>query len=150
MKLRMSATLLTGCVLVTSNAVNAQTNAGDVTLRVPLNLTRLSPEIAKVVVSCKLESAAIGDQNGQPITGRLVVLDAKQEIAVTGGQVVTTASVVFSIPSLVNPSAYQAIYGCRLTGITKAGRSDGFSAITPDPVFRLVPTPANFEGTFAW
>lgn len=150
MKLRTSTVLLTACVLAASTAVSAQTNAGDVTLRVPLNLTRLSPEIAKVVVSCKLESGAIGDQNGQPTPDRYVVLDAKKEIAVTGGQVVTTADVVFSIPSLVNPSAYQAIYGCRLTGITKAGRSDGFSATTPDPVFRLVPTPVNFEGTFAW
>ena len=83
MKLRTSTVFLTACVLAASNAVSAQTNAGDVTLRVPLNLTRLSPEIAKVVVDCKLESGAIGDQNGQPIRDRLVVLDAKQEIAAT-------------------------------------------------------------------
>ena len=150
MKLRTSTVFLTACVLAASIAVSAQTNAGDVTLRVPLNLTRLSPEIAKVVVDCKLESGAIGDQNGQPIRDRLVVLDAKQEIAATGGQVVTTANVVFSIPSLVNPSAYQAIYGCRLRGITKTGQTDSFSATSTDPIFRLVPTPAQFEGKFAW
>lgn len=151
MKCLLRVVLLTACLVGVPGGAGAQTTTGgDVTFRVPLNLTRISPDIATIVVACRLESAAIGDQNGQPIVDRTSRLDRQQEFPVTGGQVITTATIVFSIPSLVDPSRYPAIYGCRLLGITKSGMSGGFSATSTDLAFRLSPTPAVIEGTFTW
>ena len=42
-----------------SNSSGAQASSGDVTFRLPLNLTQLSSDLAKIAVFCRIRSSAI-------------------------------------------------------------------------------------------
>jgi hypothetical protein len=145
---RLSIAILAGCLVAAQDLVVAQVPGGDVTLKVPLNLTRLSTDITKVRITCTLYSAALRayDLQGQE-TQRISVIT---EVPVSNGQLVTTSSVVFSKFTLINPAGATAIYDCSLVGTDKTGLSAIFTDSSPFPQFRVTPTPANLKGTFAW
>lgn len=145
---RLSIALLAGCLVVAPHLVVAQAPGGEVTFKVPLNLTKLSTDIAKVRVSCRLQSTALVAVNssGQQAHDMVVGID----VPVSNGQVVTTATVVFSNFTLTNPGGATATYQCTLMGLDNTGSGSNFSETNPDPKFRLTPTPAPLTGTFAW
>lgn len=78
----------------------------DVTFEVPLNLTRLAPDIKKVMVTCSMTSDAFPmrkDKRGaavKPPRGAYV------ELPVSAGQLVTTARVVIpvTVDSFMDPT----------------------------------------------
>jgi hypothetical protein len=149
MRSSITAAIVLGSMLAIPNRSTAQTPAGDVTFKVPVNLTRLSLDITKVRVDCRLQSNAIlfVDPQGQETHSMRVQTD----IPVTGGQLVTTATVVFSNFSLLNPSGVSASYECDLLGYSATQATwSPFSASAPVPAFRLTSTPAPIPGTFVW
>ena len=150
MKPRISSGILTvACCLAMTGAV-AVAQTPDVTFKAPVNVTRLPPDITKVQVDCMITSSALPpDPRGA--TGHA---GGFQELPVSGGQVVTTATVVVPIPSLntsANASAASATYMCRLTGFSQPLNQWGeFSDTQTIPAFRISPTPPNITGTFNW
>jgi len=145
---RLSIAILAGCLVAAQALVVAQAPGGDVTFKVPLNLTKLSTDITKVRVSCRLQSTALVAVNvsGQQSHDMAVGID----VPVSNGQVVTTATVVFSNFTLTNPAGATATYQCTLMGLDNTGGGANFSESSADPKFRLTPTPAPLTGTFAW
>lgn len=145
---RLSIAILAGCLVAAQALVVAQVPGGDVTFKVPLNLTKLSTDIAKVRVSCRLQSTVLTTINaeGQQTNSMSVTT----EIPVSNGQVVTTATVVLSNFSLTNPAGATASYQCSLMGFDRTGNGSNFSESHPDPKYRLTPAPAPLAGTFMW
>ena len=145
---RLSLAILVACLVAGQNLVVAQVPAGDVTLKVPLNLTKLSADLVKVRVSCRLQSTAINafNANGEQTHDLFVT----NEVPVSNGQVVTTLSIVFTNFTLTNPAGVSASYGCSLGGTDKLGQGSVFNDSNPLLAFRLTPTPANLAGTFTW
>ena len=143
---RLSIAILAGCLVAAQDAV-AQVPGGDVTLKVPLNLTKLSTDITKVRVSCTLDSAALRSDAQGRLTTRIF---ADTEVPVSNGQLVTALSIVFSQFTLISPAGATATYNCSLDGTDRTGRTALFTDSSPFPQFRLTPTPAPLIGTFAW
>lgn len=143
------AILTTACVLAMATTGIAQTY--DVTFKVPLNVTRISPEITKVEVFCDILSEALPTVGR---TGSVGHARAFVDLSPTGGQVVTTATVVVPVSSLntsATPTAGTASYTCTFTGFSQPlQRWDRFSATQAVAAFRLSPTPADISGTFTW
>ena len=143
---RMPAALAALCLLIPA-AATAQTKA-EVTLRVPLNLTKLSTDIERVYVVCTLTSnafSAAGPGGGS--------VNKQLSIPASNGQVVDTASVVFS--ASLDPAKLRsyptASYQCRLSGFSASlQRADAFSDSHATAAFRLSPTPAVLSGSFNW
>jgi hypothetical protein len=97
MNARIVVTALTACLLAGPDLVVAQTTTGsDVTFKVPLNLTQVSSDIAQVAVWCVISSTAITTRDGK--------LSKQEELPVSGGQLVTTATVVVAVSGLDNPA----------------------------------------------
>lgn len=130
----------------------AQSPAVEVTFQVPLNLTRLEPDITRVRVSCTIASRALNflarDDNNRR---------GQVEIPVTGGEVRTTATVVVAIPAgvLQHPETEGADYECSIAGFSVGSRGtdegwDLFNANQAKLSFRITPTPANLVGKFPW
>ena len=137
---RILATTVTLCALATPRLCVAQS---DVTFKVPLNLTQVSSDIAKVAVYCSISSIAI--------VNRAAKLGAQQEIPVSGGQLVTTVTVVVPVSGLDNPVGKTATYECLLSGFsTSLQQWQPFNSASAVPAFRLTPTPAGLSGTFNW
>jgi hypothetical protein len=138
---RVLATTATLCALVTPRLCVAQS---DVTFKVPLNLTQVSSDIAKVAVYCQITSTAI-------VSNRMGKLSAQQEIPVSGGQLVTTVTVVVAVSGLDNPVGKTATYECMLSGFSTSMQLwQAFNSASTVPAFRLTPTPGGLSGTFAW
>jgi len=144
MNARIVVVALTACLVAAPNLVVAQTTTGsDVTFKVPLNLTQVSSDIAKVAVWCVISSTAITTRDGK--------LSKQEDLPVSGGQLVTTATVVVAVSGLDNPVGKVAGYECRLSGFsTSLQRWDVFSETQTVPAFRLSPTPAVLQGSFVW
>jgi hypothetical protein len=146
---RFLLAILVACLVAAPRVAFAQVPGGDVTFKVPVNLTKLSADIAKVRVSCVLFSDAMTAVNH--------VLDnvhrsmVSTEIPAVNGQAVGTATVVFSNFTLTNPAGATAGYLCELFAIDKAGKMGGFgdNGFTA-PYLRVTPAPMNITGTFAW
>jgi hypothetical protein len=116
----------------------------DVTFQVPLNLTGLSPTITKVRVSCTIYSSALPG-------GALASVHAFVDRSTTGGQVVSTATVVVPVTSLdTSGGRTSANYMCRLTGFSQTQGEGRFDSAATNPVFRIAPTPADISGSFNW
>lgn len=144
MKIQAFLAAVTACLLASPAVGGAQATASDVTFTVPLNLKNVSSDIAKVAVFCRIRSAAI-------TTTRDGTLSRQVEVPVTGGQLVTTVSVVVAVSGLDNPVGNPATYECSLTGFsTSLQRWDVFSDTHTVPAFRLTPTPAGLTGSFKW
>jgi len=74
-----------------------------------------------------------------------------EELAVSGGQLVTTVTVVVAIPTLVNPAGQTAAYRCTLFAYSTSQRTWGsFSDSATIAAFRLSPTPMTIYGSFTW
>jgi hypothetical protein len=138
---RILATTVTLCALATPRLCVAQS---DVTFKVPLNLTQVSSDIAKVAVFCQITSTAI-------VSNSMGKLQKQEEIPVTGGQLVMTVTVVIAVSGLDNPVGKTANYVCLLSGFSNLLQQwYPFSSTSTNPTFRLTPTPAGLSGTFNW
>lgn len=131
---------------------------GDVTFEVPLNLTRLAPDITKVAIWCVISSEAlVGTPRKQ--------LQTQLELPVAAGQLVSTARVVVPVSSKAfidpngivpkDPTGQPATYKCSLSGfsVLPVGKGGGWNLFGPDikkPGFHLTPTPSPSEGSFVW
>ncbi|HEV8394994.1 MAG TPA: hypothetical protein VGQ37_12010 [Vicinamibacterales bacterium] len=145
---RLSLTILAACLVAAPDVAVAQVAGGDVTLKVPLNLTKLSADLVKVRVSCELKSTAMRAVNAQgQETQNLVVAT---EIPVSNGQVVTTLTVVFSRFTLINPAGVTASYSCFPMGTDKTGTSGSLQDTQIFPQFRVTPSLGYLNGTFTW
>ena len=131
-------------------AINtAQSNSSDVTFTVPLNFTHLSSDLAKIAVSCKIESTALPKKTagiGVPMVGN------QQEYPVTGGQLVMTANVVVPVSNLVDPTGKTASYTCEVSGFsTQAQQWGKFDPQQTILALRLSPAPpSTLSGSFTW
>ena len=74
----------------TAHAQQAQSIPGDVTFELPVNLTRISGAISKVMVTCNISSAALAGSPNKKLA-------AQVELPVVAGQVVTTVGVVVPV-----------------------------------------------------
>lgn len=129
---------------------------GDVTFEVPLNLTRLAPDITKVMVTCSITSDAFPMRM---VKSRAVKQPrgAQVELPVSAGQLVTTARVI--VPITVDnfmdpvtmirqdPTGKSAEYQCDLTGFTGVWQVP--TPKNPNPL-RLSPAPTPITGKFVW
>ena len=145
------------CTVTTFLAISATVSAqsSDVTIRVPLSLTQLAPDISKVRVLCAIRSSVVRvvttiDRYGNAIAGPM----ADRELPISGGQAVVTLDLAVPIPpsSFTGPSVGQnATWECGLTGFSTSGnRWDAFNATHANPAFRLSPTPGTITGNFTW
>jgi hypothetical protein len=88
----------------------AQSNA--VTVSVPLNLTRLLPDLSKVAVECFIRSGGAASPFGpNNVTGRT-------ELNVTGGQIVTTVTVPIPVGTANPPVGMRVLFNCSLFGFS--------------------------------
>lgn len=163
MRLRIQAALLMSVLLLPGFA-SAQTIPGDVTFEVPLNLTRLAPEIRQIDITCHITGKGIPNPRagarGAPSEGRFtgnVVLDVSQ------GRLVTTANVVVPVQTAdyTTLTGQTANYECMITaysaGIRAVRGSSGspagwgfLDANSTNPAFRFSSTPQPITDSFIW
>jgi hypothetical protein len=162
MTTRLDALVLSATLLVASTIATAQTNPGDIAFTVPVNVTQLFPDIAKIRVTCGVESEAITlgrrEVKGVLEPGRV---SNAVELPVSGGQVVTSVNIVVSVAGVLeNPTGKTARYVCSLDGYSSAQQtwkpfnhcmSSGTGNACTELVFRL----SDFDrtanvGTFTW
>ena len=135
----------------------AQTTSAEVTVKVPVNLTQVGPDVAKVRVACELFSLALTNGTGREISGEPGAsnperyLPKYQEFSVSGGQVGTTASLVYSA-QLNNPVGQPASLVCYLQGWSTSAQSWlGFGATAVNPSFKVTATSTTESGQgFVW
>lgn len=133
-------------LLVPSGAIDAQTVSAEVTIKVPVNLTQLGPDVGKVVVACNIQSSAI--TNGSPNVNEV---NRFTDVPVSGGQVVTTVTLVFSLTQLNNPVGKTAAVLCNLTGWSTSQQAYvQFGPNSPNPSFRTTTNPPDLNSTFVW
>ena len=159
---RIAGVATAALLLSTSNPLAAQFGSlppgilvTAVTFTVPLNLTQLPPDLERVKVTCGVGGEGTGI-SGNPLF-TLPPLSSeqypfKQELFVTAGQVVATASiqVVVFMDGQNPPTGKTAQYGCSVVGYSKSlNRWEEFSETPSSPVFMLKPAPA-IQGTFIW
>jgi hypothetical protein len=140
----------------------AQTNPGELSFTVPLNITNLMADITRVRVACSVTSQAI-------TVGRFVVKNVLQpgsvansvELPVSGGQVLTTVTVTVSVAGVLeDPAGKVAAYSCGLVGYSNALRewrpfnhcsSSATGNLCTEVQLRLTPSQfPNNSGTFTW
>ncbi len=134
---------------------------GDVTFEVPLNLTRLAPDITKVMVTCSITTDAFPMRKDRHGVWVKLPRGANVELPVSAGQLVTTARVV--IPVTVNsfmdpltampkdPTGKSADYQCDIMGFsTKVGVWQPFDQKGPVASLQVSPSPVPITGTFPW
>jgi hypothetical protein len=129
-------------LLVLPAAARAQSS--DVTLRMPINLTQLSPDIERVRISCKVTSTAISNPGGE--------VQNSQFFTVAAGQVQAIATIVVGIPTLDNPAGKSASYLCWLMGWDRVqSRWDMFRPNSAHVAFRVSPSlEDSLTGSFDW
>ena len=149
---RTLAMIVTACLLAAPDSSVAQATSGDVTFRLPLNLTQMSPDIAKIAVFCVIQSDAIPPSRpGARGASTMGELSRQEELAVSGGQLVATATVVVPVSGLDNPVGKTATYVCGITGFsTLLQHWDMFAEAHETAAFRLSPTPQRITGSFTW
>lgn len=118
MNSRVILPIAAAILLITPVSSAAQVST-EVTLAVPVNLTQLGPDVAKVLIGCSIKSDAI--TTGPAGTPNQVTKST--ELAVSGGQVVTTASLVFSLTGLSNPVGKTATIVCTINGWSTSQQS---------------------------
>ncbi len=149
---RMLVAGLSTFVLFIPEPTMVRTTGADVTFTMPVNLTQLSPDIGKVEVNCNIFSSAIPIHAGtlgglQGVPG----YSGHQDIVVSGGKAVATATVVVPIPSLINAVGQTATYSCTLKGFSTSLQQWGaFDASTHANAWHLTPPPADLTGSFVW
>jgi hypothetical protein len=142
----MKARLMLACmtiILAAPASSAAQTMSTEVTLNVPVNLTQLGPDVAKVRVACSIASSAIITASDKA--------EKLQEVPVSGGQVVTTMSLVFSFTGLDNPVGKSATVACAITGFSTSQQTwDPFTQNATNPSFRTTPSITFIQTGFVW
>lgn len=128
--------------LALSATAAAQSN--DVTFTIPLNLTRLLPDLSKVAVECTIQGG--GATSPLFVFGRDGVT-GRTEINVTGGQVVATAAVLIPVGTANPPVGTNVPYSCTLSGFSAAQNVWGplvaqSNSPSQNPAFRIWPNPA--------
>ncbi|MGC4028503.1 MAG: hypothetical protein QM696_06505 [Steroidobacteraceae bacterium] len=152
-------------LLIMRDAGAQQPQNATVTFVVPVDLTRLMPDISRVRVSCGITSLVLKTPSLQASgTGlsRRYNLVGFNEIAVTQGAAVKSplfvhVSVAESdfLPATGNPSGQVAEYECALVGHSTASNSWGeFIAVNPartsNSMYWLTPLPSKITGQFVW
>ena len=131
-------------------ASGAAQTATEVTLKVPVNLLQFGPDVSKIRVACSIRSDAITTGN----TFREV--SKTTEIPMSGGQVVTTATIVFAFTGLDNPVGKSATIVCSLDGWSTSQQSwNQFRGGATNPSFKVLSTPnpatlVFLDGSFVW
>lgn len=145
MKLRSALSFLMLILAAAPQQLAAQTGtvAADVTVNVPINLTQLGPEITKIKLFCSITSVAITNAPNNTVK-------KDQELPVSGGQVVTTASLLFSITGLDNPVGKQFTVACNTQAYSSTSSSWGdLNDTATNPSFK-VSSPMRNGLTFTW
>ena len=123
MQANVAVAALLLCILTFFGEVGAQTIPGDVTFEVPINLTRLSPSLSKVAVTCALgltsDPTRLIHSMDTTYSKEGDVFFNRVELPVSAGQVVTTARVVIAVPSfaMFKPGAVLN-YQCALSAMS--------------------------------
>jgi len=143
MKSRFLLAALTTLLVAVPASSAAQTTA-EVTLKVPVILTQLSPDIKWVRVSCTIVSDAL--IIGNVTYPNLVRKD--EDIAVSGGEVVKLVTMVFSL-TLNNPVGKSAQAGCTLQGASGVDWLN-FNENATNPAFRTKPSVSASQSVFVW
>jgi hypothetical protein len=122
----------------------AQATSNDVTFKVPVRITNLSPNIEALYVVCGITSLALDRSRDSSPPARFFM---------STGRIDRTLDVIVRIPNPINISRSNvATYACVLTGLNRATppvRSE-FSENHALPEFRLSPTPRPITGSFEW
>jgi hypothetical protein len=151
MLLRMVGAATAAWTLGTASPLAAQTMATTITFSVPVNLTQLSPDLERVRLICMImPSEVLKYPTG---FGNNMEQLPRDEMWVTGGQVVNTMRVVFPIATewLVNAVGKTANYQCQLMGYSKSLQQWGpFSETSSVPTFFLKGLPNAIGGEFVW
>lgn len=129
-------------------AESAAQVSAQVTVKLPVNLTQFGPDLAKIKVTCDIFSDAI--TNGTSTGNHMI--RKEQELPVSGGQVTSDVSLVYSITGLNNPAGTLASVSCSLTGwSTSAQLWLGFSPTETNSSFKTTAViPGNNGYTFYW
>lgn len=132
---------LTVMLLAAPASIAAQASI-EITVKVPLNLTQLSPDLLKVKVSCTIQTGAIP----------LGSASQTQELPVSGGQVVTTATIVFPLTNLDLSTTWgrNARAICSIQGYSTATGWHGFNGPNSLLPVRTNPALTNQTLTFVF
>src|ERR1043166_8476917 len=141
MNSRLVFAITTTCLLAAPAMLTAQTVSAEGTLKVPVTLTRIGPDVSKVQVKCGIIADAITVGSSDVLTdysGNRYV-EQVAETPVSGGQVSTTASLVFSFTGLDNPAGKTARVTCILLGwSTTEQKWNPFNPQASNPSFRTL------------
>lgn len=155
MHIRLLAALAMSALFAPSLAVG-QTVPGDVTFEVPINLTRLNPEISRVMITCVIYSSALVDNQRQS-KGRWIPrgLPGQLEVPVTAGRIERTVDVVVRVPAgalkEIDAKNAAANYECSIMAGTRSG---SWVSLGDDPLaragFEVRPVLQILTGNFTW
>lgn len=150
MTIRVLATMAAAGLLVYPGSGVAQSTQSAITFLVPVHLTKLSPDIEKISVTCGIGSAAIP----KDLQGHDVILRKTMEFPVSGGQLDTNATVVVAVPPLDNPVGKSATWYCDINGFSTLRQwwheFDTGSNIPGLPMFVVSPKPIRLTSSFIW
>lgn len=151
MRIRTLAPLVAMWMLGVPNVGSAQQS--DVTFKVPLNLTNLSPDIVQVRVTCNL-SAYFNEFKGTK-PGSASFYKASGQI--DGGRLTATATIVIPVSTLKDPAGLMspapktANWDCSLQAFTATGPVWGQFGETPSSqMYRMSPPLTRLSGSFLW
>jgi hypothetical protein len=153
MQTKVTIAALFLCLSMLFGEVSAQTVPGDVTFEVPINLTRLSPYLSKVAVTCQF-GTMIDPYIGTTSSGKDVLFN-RVELPVSAGQVVTTARVVIAVPATPPYKPGQVLnYECALSALSSDPMGgNGWQPLSqkvPVASLQVSPVPVPITGTFTW
>ncbi|MGH8204205.1 MAG: hypothetical protein ACREST_06305 [Steroidobacteraceae bacterium] len=129
-----------------------------VVFQLPLNLTQLPAGLTKLRVECNVHGPAVNNsvaaRDGSQSTHHA---RAYVELPVSGGQIVTTASVTVEVLldettlDSSGGSGSNANYDCGIMGYSGSSRSwQDFDPAHADPTLRISPNPVPLTGGFTW
>jgi len=151
MRIRALASIVALWMFTLTAVTSAQQS--DVTFRVPVNLTNLSPDIVRVRVQCRI-SAYFSEFKGTR-QGDAWFYQASGQIV--GGRIAATATVVVAVPTLkdpaglISPAPKTANWDCSLQAFTQAGPVWGEFGETPSSqMYRMSPPLTRISGSFLW
>lgn len=145
MRSRLLGAALLLVAITAPRSLSAQTM---ITLEVPVNVTKLSPDVQKIRVMCNLSSDAIVPRS----VGEAPSVTSIDEVPVVGGQAVSTLRVVFTFPvgALKEPIGKNARYDCSLMGVTSTGTGGFSDTIASTLPLYMKPPPPTLSGNFVW
>jgi len=148
------AGLLMPSVALSQTAGTSTSSAGDpiITFSMPFVLDKISPDITRVAVYCRITSTAIVNRTGNSVFAQADFVVRNGQVYDFTAQQVTTATVPVIAAGLdVNAAGKQASYTCSLSGYSASLQKwDTFDAAHAVAAFRLSPTPAPLAGSFVW